>query len=45
MLTFMIIAIMLVIVCLLAGLVADTYDYNKIFSEDEMIHFWNRKEK
>lgn len=45
MLTYIIIAIMLIIICLLAGLVADTQDYGKIFSDDEMIHFWNRKEK
>lgn len=45
MLTFIIIAIMLVIICLLSGLVADTQDYSKIFSDDKMIHFWNRKEK
>ena len=45
MLTLATVVIMLIIVCLLAGLTAGTQDYKEFFSDGNMIHFWNRKDK
>lgn len=45
MFTFATIVIMLIIVYLLVELATGTQDYKEFFSDGNMIHFWDRKDK